>query len=113
MLAKKYRLVKNASFSYIYKKGIAVHTKGLSLIAVRSNGNAVKIGFSVANKVGKAHDRNLIKRRLRAITAIYLPDIKGGVQAVFTTKPEVREYDYSGLKRAVQGLLVKAKLFSI
>ena len=86
-----------------------MHTKGLSLVAVRSNGTAVKIGFSVGSKVGKAHDRNLVKRRLRAITAMYLPQIKGGVQAVFTTKPEVREYDYNGLKRSVETLLIKAK----
>jgi len=112
MLSKKYRLVKNASFSYVYKRGIAAHTKGLSIVSVRSNGNAVKIGFSVGSKVGKAHDRNLVKRRLRAITAAYLPLINGGVQAVFTTKPEVREYDYAGLKKAVEGLLVRAKLIN-
>jgi len=110
MLSKKYRLVKNASFSYVYKRGVAVHTKGLSLVVVRSNGSGIKIGFSVGNKIGKAHDRNLIKRRLRAITAVYLPKISGGMQAVFTTKPEVREYDYAGLERAVEGLLIKAKL---
>jgi len=112
VLSKKNRLIKNASFSYVYKRGVAAHARGLSLVAVRSSGNAVKIGFSVGSKVGKAHDRNLVKRRLRAIAAAYLPKINGGVQVVFTTKSEVREYDFAGLKRAVEALLIRAKLIS-
>jgi len=110
MLSRRYRLTKNASFNYVYRKGSAAHVKGLSLIAARGAGTAVKIGFSVGSKVGKAHDRNLIKRRLRSIARAYLPRIIGGVQAVFVAKPEITEYDFKGLQAVVDKLLVKAKL---
>ena len=64
----------------------------------------------MSGKVGKAHDRNLSKRRLRSITRGYLPRIKGGVQAVFVAKPEIVGYDYAGLAVVVERLLVKAGL---
>ena len=67
MLVKENRLTKRKEFGYIYKKGRSVYSKHLMLVYVPTKLKNIRVGFSVSKKVGKAHTRNLIKRRLRAI----------------------------------------------
>ena len=67
MLIKENRLTKRKEFGYIYKKGRSVYSKHLMLVYVPTKLKNIRVGFSVSKKVGKAHTRNLIKRRLRAI----------------------------------------------
>lgn len=62
-----HRLKKNSQFSYIYKKGERFSTEHFTLFVVKSRFECYKIGFSVNKKIGKAHIRNKLKRRLREI----------------------------------------------
>ena len=67
MLKKQNRLKKNKHFNYIYKHGKVSKNQNLVLVYAKTKIKPFKVGFSVNNKYGKAHDRNLIKRRLREI----------------------------------------------
>lgn len=67
-----HRLKKNGQFSYIYKKGDRTHTENFVLFAVKSKYESYKIGFSLNKKLGKANIRNLLKRRMREITRLYI-----------------------------------------
>lgn len=67
-----HRLRKNSQFSYIYKKGEKVFTDNFALFVVKSKYESYKIGFSISKKLGKAHQRNLLKRRMREITKLYI-----------------------------------------
>ena len=60
----------NKHFSYIYKKGKRISTKNLTLFVLQSKYNNYKIGFSVSKKLGKANERNKLKRRLREIVRV-------------------------------------------
>ena len=62
-----HRLKKNKHFSYIYKKGKRKSTANFTLFIVPSKFSCFKIGFSVSKKLGKANERNKLKRRLREI----------------------------------------------
>ena len=65
-----HRLKKQVQFNYIFKKGERKSGKYFTLFTVKSKYNNYKIGFSISKKVGKAHTRNLLKRRLREIVRI-------------------------------------------
>lgn len=67
-----HRLKKNNQFSYIYKKGERVFTENFTLFVVKSKYECYKIGFSISKKLGKANKRNLLKRRMREITRLYI-----------------------------------------
>ncbi len=53
-----------------------------------------------------AVDRNLIKRRLRAIVAPYKANLKG-YKLVIGVKKEIKEAKFKDLKEDVEGLLAK------
>ena len=58
MLKKENRLLKRKEFAYLYKNGTAKHTANLTLVYFPTKYRPIKIGFSVAKKIGKAHTRN-------------------------------------------------------
>lgn len=63
------RMTDRKSFVATQKYGLRQHGKFLTLIAepARPKGGEGTLGLTVSKKVGLAHERNLIKRRLRHI----------------------------------------------
>ena len=59
-----HRLKKNSQFKLIYRKGERRSTKHFALYSIKSKFNNYKIGYSISKKVGKAWERNLLKRRI-------------------------------------------------
>lgn len=62
-----HRLKKKVQFNYIFRKGERKSSKHFALFVVKSKYPNYKIGYSISKKVGKAHERNLLKRRLREL----------------------------------------------
>ena len=56
---------------------------GYAAAVVGKDAETRRFGFSVSKKVGKAHDRNRVKRRLRAICRTQQADWRRGFDAVF------------------------------
>jgi ribonuclease P protein component len=67
-----------------------------------------RYGFSVTKKVGKAVQRNHLKRLLREI--MRLQSLKAGWDIVFIARPAAVNVDYHQLEETVFKLLARAQL---
>ena len=109
MLNKRNRLTKNGSFGYVYKNGKCFHGNAITFLFVLNSNSNARVGFSVNNKIGKANIRNKVKRRMRAITSLYIKDMVG-CQCVFIAKQGIENLSYDSLHAEMLRLYKKAGL---
>ena len=101
-MQRQNRLGPNRQFTYVYRRGLRVSCRDLTLLYVRSNQK--RIGFSVSKKVGVAVVRNRTKRRLRECIRPLLPQMKNGLY-VFVARPTIAERPFADMQKQVSQLL--------
>ncbi|GAB4462425.1 MAG: hypothetical protein OHK0029_29250 [Armatimonadaceae bacterium] len=117
MLPKQERLTRNRDFQAVYsRKRNWVHP--LLVLYVRNYGSETdtgetrRFGFSVSKKVGKAHDRNRVKRRLREICRAQNDRWRTGFDVVVVARPASVNASFAELQAAILDVATKAKLLS-
>lgn len=110
MLKSENRLRKRKEFAYLYNNGSAKHTAHLTIVYLPTKHRTLKIGFSVAKKIGKAYMRNLVKRRLRDIVRDIVPSLPDNYNMVIIAKSGIETIPYSELKAETLSLIKKTGL---
>lgn len=106
MLAKQNRIVSAADFRLAMRKGRRISTAHVVLYAVRAEGDA-RFGFIINKAVGKANVRNLVKRRLRDLSAEKLAVTPEGYSVVMRVLPGAGDLTWDELKGEVAPALAK------
>jgi len=87
MLSRPYRLTERRDFATVYNRRRMAHTEHLTIYWMQDKrGHRRRFGFVTSKKVGKAHDRNLVRRRLRHICAGCLESFIPG-DYIFVARP--------------------------
>jgi ribonuclease P protein component len=97
MLERKHRLTKNKYFQYIYRKGERVNSTNLYIVYAKTKSKENRFGIVVSNKIGKAVQRNLIKRRLRSIVQQRIGQISQSYNYIIIAKEGIEKLSFDEL----------------
>ena len=106
-MEKRLSLRKDTDFKRVYKKSDAFFNRDFTIL-IKNNGlDHPRFGFSISKKIGKANQRNLLKRRLRDIVKKNYNN-PNGVDIIIIPKKHVTDFDYKSLKKTLGHVLNKA-----
>ena len=86
-------------FRRVYRKGTSAVRPCLVVYAKRSGGQANRLGLTVTAKVGKAHTRNLVRRRLREIYRLHEEGLRPGFDMVVVARTRAATAEYRRLEK--------------
>ena len=115
MLPQKERLRRGRDFAAVYARKKSWANPLLVLYLRRFDGSGEnaetrRFGFSVSKKVGKAHDRNRVKRRLREICRTQTNTWRRGFDVVFVVRAAANTVPFAVLSESVADLAKRAGL---
>jgi len=102
-----HRLRKHADYQLVYKAGRKQFSKQIAYFHAlrpaerRSDTPGARIGLTVPKALGKAVDRNRIKRRMREAVRAALPLLSSPVDVILHPRRSVIDLDFQLLKREV------------
>ncbi len=102
-----HRLRKHAEYQIVYKAGRKQFAKQIAYFYAlrgadrRSDTPGARIGLTVPKALGKAVDRNRIKRRMREAVRAALPLLTAPVDVILHPRRVVIEMDFPALQREV------------
>jgi len=101
-------LTNRAQYTLVYRQGKVWTNSLLVMKAMPNSLSQSRYGFSVTKKVGKAVQRNRLKRLLREI--MRLQSLRPGWDIVFIARSVAVNTGYHQLEKAVIKLLARAQL---
>ena len=108
-----YRLRKHADYQLVYKRGRKQFAKNIAYFHAlrpegrRSDTSGPRVGLTVPKALGKAVDRNRIKRRLREAVRRNLGLLNAPLDVVLHPRRVVMEMEFAALEREV-GVIFRA-----
>src|SRR6266478_6599157 len=92
------RLLRHADFERVYKQGRRHFAAHMTVFYLRrTEGEGMRVGFTVGRALGGAVDRNRMKRRLREAVRLSRTSPGPAVDVVINPKKSVRTVEFSVL----------------
>jgi ribonuclease P protein component len=102
VLARPNRLTRGADYKAVVRRGrrrAAAHT--VTYVTSSDEQRDTRFGFIVSKQVGSAVVRNTVRRRLKAVCAEALPDVRVGSDIVIRALPSAAGAEYTQLRDEV------------
>lgn len=112
---KNTRMIKkNYEFKRFFSKGTVYRGKYIHMYIHTSNINVNKLGIAVSKKVGKAVQRNHIKRLIRENYKIYENKLNNyfNIVIIINNKIDIKKVNYYDIQKDFDSILKKAGMIS-
>ncbi|MEO8907171.1 MAG: ribonuclease P protein component [Microbacteriaceae bacterium] len=99
MLARGNRITQGADYRAVVRRGAKCTSPHLVAYVRRAaDSSTVRFGFIVGKTVGIANRRNLVRRRLKALSLQLLPTVTPGTDVVIRALPGAAEVSWTTLQ---------------
>lgn len=106
MLAKANRLVRADDYRRLVRRGRRVATRHAMVYLNQGDpSRPPRFGFIVSKAVGVAVDRNLVRRRLKAMMFAVIPGLPAGAEIVIRALPGAAQAGWDTLRSEISGVL--------
>lgn len=109
-MKRQHRLRHNVDFQRVRRNGKSNASPLMVLAFLRNELDYSRFGFVVSKRLGKAVQRNQIKRRMREIIRLRTARIKPGFDLVFIARQPIQRASYSEIERCLEQLLQESDL---
>jgi ribonuclease P protein component len=106
VLARGNRITRGAEYKAVVRGGArcaAAHT--VTYVVTSGEDRAPRFGFIVSKQVGSAVTRNTVRRRLKALCAEAMPQVRAGSDVVIRALPTASAASYDALRDEVSRCL--------
>lgn len=110
MLKKTYRLKRRQDFRRVYQRGKSTANRAFVLCWRPNRSGVPRIGFSVSKKIGKAVERNKVRRKLREACRLQLGLFAPGYDYVLIARQGAKAATVSGLRQKITATLRQISL---
>ena len=110
-MRRNQRLQRPEQFGRVRRAGKSWAHPFFVLNAARNRAGRTGCGFVTGKKLGKAHDRNRAKRRMREAVRLLYDQITPGYDLVFVLRTNVLDAPFDDLQQALAATLQRAKLW--
>ena len=102
---KDLRLRNAADFQTVYKRGAKKSSRSFVVFTIANGLEHSRFGLTTPRKLGAAHERNRIKRRVREILRTSRGLLPPGMDVVLNPRRSAGEVDFEGLRTELVSLI--------
>ena len=106
---KKYIVKESRVFDEVIETGKKIKNYNFVIFYKEKKDSPTKYGITVPKKVGKAHIRNMLKRKVRAIIRNYNKNYEKNYNCIIIIRNSCLNLSYQELSSSLQYLLDKIK----
>lgn len=103
------RLLKRAEFDRVYAEGRRYSTPLFTAFLLKIGLGASRVGFTTPRGLGRAVQRNRIRRRLREAVRLRYATLEPGWHVVFNPRRAALDAEFAALEREVAKLFLSLK----
>jgi ribonuclease P protein component len=104
---KHVRILKRKDYLTIYQHGVRIYSENFTIVAYRKKVGISRLGITVSKKVGRAVQRNRIKRLLREFFRLNRSRLSTLQDLVIIAKKDISSFSYQDICRELESRLIE------